>query len=89
MLLISDLDSKVAFLLLITAIPYNFLFVIVVIFTAKNVGFSWIFVGTYVVAAFVQVTNSREFRDIIINHSVNELVDDLDKLMKMYSSILK
>ncbi|CAG9535578.1 unnamed protein product [Cercopithifilaria johnstoni] len=48
------LDSKVAFLLLVTAIPYNFLFVVIVIFTAKNADFSWIFVGTYVVAAFVQ-----------------------------------
>ncbi|KAL3984551.1 Divalent cation transporter family protein [Acanthocheilonema viteae] len=48
------LDSKVAFLLLVTAIPYNFLFVVVVIFTAKNIDFSWIFVVAYVVAALVQ-----------------------------------
>uniref|UniRef100_A0A915PRC0 SLC41A/MgtE integral membrane domain-containing protein n=1 Tax=Setaria digitata TaxID=48799 RepID=A0A915PRC0_9BILA len=50
------LDSKVAFLLLVTAIPYNFIFVIVVIFTAKNINFSWILVGTYIVTTFVQVT---------------------------------
>uniref|UniRef100_A0A1I8EF13 SLC41A/MgtE integral membrane domain-containing protein n=1 Tax=Wuchereria bancrofti TaxID=6293 RepID=A0A1I8EF13_WUCBA len=53
-LCLRHLDSKVAFLLIVTAIPYNFLFVVVVIFTAKNVNFSWIFVGSYVMAAFVQ-----------------------------------
>lgn len=53
-----DLDSKVALLLLVTAIPYNAFFVIVVIFAAENLGFSWIFVGAYILAAFVQVNNS-------------------------------
>nr|CDQ05350.1 Bm8316 [Brugia malayi] len=53
-LCLRHLDSKVAILLIVTAIPYNFLFVVVVIFTAKNVNFSWIFVGSYVMAALVQ-----------------------------------
>ncbi|VDK82083.1 unnamed protein product [Litomosoides sigmodontis] len=48
------LDSKVAFLLLATAIPYNFFFLVIVILTSKNVDFSWIFAGAYVAAAFVQ-----------------------------------
>ncbi|VDK27293.1 unnamed protein product [Gongylonema pulchrum] len=54
LLCLQHIDSKVAFLLLLTAIPYNFLFVIIVIFAAKNVDFSWILVSAYVVAAFVQ-----------------------------------
>ncbi|VDN08555.1 unnamed protein product [Thelazia callipaeda] len=49
-----NLDSKVALLLIVTAIPYNFLVVIIVIFTAKNVDFSWILVGTYIAVAFIQ-----------------------------------
>ncbi|VDK66270.1 unnamed protein product [Onchocerca ochengi] len=52
--ILKNLDSKVAFLLLVTAIPYNFLFVTVVIFTAQNIDFSWILVGGYILAAFIQ-----------------------------------
>ncbi|KAM3717745.1 Solute carrier family 41 member [Dirofilaria immitis] len=54
LLCLRHLDSKVAFLLLVTAIPYNFSFVIVVISIAQNINFSWILVGGYVMATIVQ-----------------------------------
>uniref|UniRef100_A0A0M3I6A7 MgtE domain-containing protein n=1 Tax=Ascaris lumbricoides TaxID=6252 RepID=A0A0M3I6A7_ASCLU len=49
------LDSKVAIVILFGAAPFNVFFVILIFLTAKNVHFTWTFVGAYILFAFVQL----------------------------------
>ncbi|VDM44168.1 unnamed protein product [Toxocara canis] len=51
----TGLDSKVAIVILFGAAPFNVFFVILIFLTAKNVHFTWTFVGCYVLFAFVQL----------------------------------